>query len=127
MKSLLALQLKPVTIKPAPVPVVLKTNEDMLAALVQLRQAFIDDHDRLGSGLNYDVEFRFGKKYIKILITQHGGQACVSGFVVNVHDHKKYPYGTLLKGAGCNGPELNFARGDIFKLNPKKIRWTGIQ
>lgn len=128
MNAAFPIQLKQVEIqKSKPVAVVLKTHEDMLVALNELRQAFLDDHSRMKSGLDFDVHFDFGKKYIKVISTSHGGQESVIGFVVNVHDHKTYPYGTLLKEACWSRPELNKSRGDIFKLNRKKIQWTGIR
>ena len=64
---------------------------------------------------------KVGTKYIKIM---HDN--AVNGFVVNVEDDPKFKYGDMLKAASWKTPARNFARGNVFKRDWSRVRWTGI-
>ena len=70
---------------------------------------------------NFPKKFTFhpGKVYIKIM-----SSSGIFGFIVNVHNHKKFKYGDLLYAGGPT-PTVNFKRGSIFDLKNARIRWTG--
>lgn len=71
--------------------------------------------DEFNEGLDYIV----GNKYIKVVT-----KTSVWGFIVNVHNDKKFEYGDILKAAGYNAPARNAARGNIYD-EEYTIRWTG--
>ena len=99
----------------------------LLEALEKLRQIMIADYNKNKYISVYDIVFEFGSKYIKMVHIGSGSQRSVCGFVVLTKNHKKFAYGDLLKQAGWAGPATNFARGNVFNLDGKKIAWTGIQ
>lgn len=106
----------------------------MMEALEKLRQIMINNYKNWGGNRNrevtlddYDIEFEFGSKYIKVVHTARSQSRSVAGFVVADEKHKKFAYGDLLKQAGWKAPAMNFSRGNVFELDGKDIAWTGIQ
>ena len=69
------------------------------------------------------LTYEYGNKYIKLI-----GDNSVKGFIVNVHNDKKFAYGDILKAASWRSPARNFARGNLFELSGffKAAKWTGI-
>lgn len=63
-----------------------------------------------------------GKKYIKVVFDNS-----VWGFIVNVHNDKDYPFGTLLKAASWATPARNGARGNVVEGDFSWCRWTGLE
>lgn len=104
---------------------VVYTKEDMQIGLNKVAELMKADYAKTGFNGDFEIEFDFGRKYIKIVEVKRGSRS-VNGFVVNCHDDKKYPYGTLLKQAGWKAPERNKSRGNIFNLEGKTLPWTGI-
>lgn len=101
--------------------------QQLTEALQKLRQKMIDDYNKSGFSLGYDVKFEFGNKFIKAITCDGDGSArSVAGFIVNTHNDKKFPFGTLLKAASRKAPAKNFSRGSVFELDELTIRWTGI-
>ena len=78
-----------------------------------IRDDMIEDYDR---GIHYYA----GSKYIKIVTG-----SSVWGFVVKVHDDKKFKFGDILKPAGWKTPARNFARGNVIDKNFGGVSWTG--
>ena len=75
---------------------------------------------------SYQVSFKRGRKFVKIMCTSLGAQS-VSGFVC-IEPHDKWKFGDILKAASWATPAKNFARGNI--LDTKSYashRWTGAQ
>jgi hypothetical protein len=74
-----------------------------------------------------------GRNYIKLLHGKDDGRQSVCGFVVKksprgVDNKTNQPFqvGDMLMAAGYNAPSKNFARGNVFDLNPNAVRWTGV-
>ena len=61
-----------------------------------------------------------GTKYIRIISNNS-----VWGFVVRVHNDKKFRFGDILKPAGWKSPARNFARGNVIDGNFGGVSWTG--
>lgn len=101
-----------------------RNAETMQPCLEDLAAKMKADFYKDGCTLDYEVEFYFGSKYIKIIKRWGGGS--VGGFIVNTHNDKQFPYGTLLKAASWKAPARNKSRGNIFEIADKKIPWTGI-
>lgn len=81
---------------------------------------FMPNNKQMQEEFADELCYQEGRKYVKVM-TRHGGT--VWGFIVNVHDDKKFQYGDILKPAGFNAPARNAARGNIF--DDYVIRWTG--
>ena len=78
------------------------TNKEMIARFVE------------------EVEFEYGRKYIKVLQNKSAW-----GFIVAVDNDKKFKYGDILMAAGYNAPARNKARGNVFELDGLRVQWTG--
>ena len=78
------------------------TNKEMIARFVE------------------EVEFEYGRKYIKVLQNKSAW-----GFIVAVDNDKKFKKGDILMAAGYNAPARNAARGNIFDLDNTRVQWTG--
>lgn len=78
------------------------------------------DNDRMIQEFEEGLCYQEGRKYVKVMT--RGGN-CVWGFIVNVHNDKKFQYGDILKPAGFNAPTRNAARGNVFE--EYDVRWTG--
>jgi hypothetical protein len=102
-----------------------RNAETMQPCLQALADMMTKDFYKGGSTSDYAIEFEFGSKYIKI-VKRWCGSSSVGGFIVNVHNDKKFPYGTLLKAASWAAPARNNVRGNIFEIADKKVAWTGI-
>ena len=121
-----------------------KTNE-LLGAMEQdlknwyLKSEYCDSHeyaDERMEGINYI--FEEGRNYIKLVKTderQYDGsiRSSVVGFIVKKSPkaidnktNKPFQIGDMLMAAGWHKPSTNFARGNVFNLNPYAVRWTGI-
>lgn len=105
-----------------------RTNEELNEALLVLRQKMIEDYDRSKFGLSYDISFEMGSKYIRVVHSRADGSSrSCAGFVCCDRKHKTFEFGALLKCATWKAPAMNKARGSVFDLEGKTIRWTGIQ
>jgi hypothetical protein len=117
-----------------------KTNE-LLVAMEQdlkswyLRSEYCDSleyADKRMEGVNYT--FEEGRNYIKLVKTEKAHNiSSVVGFIVKKSPkaidnktNKPFQVGDMLMAAGWNKPATNFARGNVFNLNPYAVRWTGI-
>jgi hypothetical protein len=69
---------------------------------------------------NEGIGYHFGKKYIKVVTG-----SSVWGFVVAIHNDKKFRFGDILKAAGWNAPARNFPRGNVVDGDFRGVRWTG--
>ena len=81
------------------------------------RKAIRDD---MVEKYNSTVSYKVGPKYVKIIT-----DSSVWGFVVRVHNDKKFRYGDILKPAGWAAPARNFARGNVVDKNFGAHHWTG--
>lgn len=104
-----------------------RTTEELTEGLEKLRQLMIEDYNRAGFNLGYDIEFDFGAKYIRVIHTNGSGSRSCAGFVCCDRKHKQFQFGDLLKCASWKAPAMNKARGSVFELEGKRIAWTGIQ
>jgi hypothetical protein len=78
-----------------------------------IRDDMIAEYDR---GIHYYA----GSKYVKVVTGNS-----VWGFVVRVHNDKKFRFGDILKPAGWKTPARNFARGNVIDKDFSGVRWTG--
>jgi hypothetical protein len=105
-----------------------RTTEDLTNALEKLRQMMVADYNSDGYNLGYNVEFEFRQKYVRLIHTDGKSKSgSCAGWIVIERDNKQFEFGALLKSAGRQGPAKNFSRGNVFDLEGKTIRWTGIQ
>lgn len=105
---------------------IVHSKEDMHLGLNKVAELMKSDYAKNGFNGDYEIEFDFGKKYIKVVVENRGSRS-VNGFVVNCHNDKEFPYGTLLKAAGWKAPARNKSRGSVFELEGKTLPWTGIE
>ena len=80
----------------------LKIKEDMIA-----------DYNR-------EISYSAGSKYVKVVTGNS-----VWGFVVRVHNDKKFRFGDILKPAGWATPARNFSRGNVVDRDFRGVSWTG--
>ena len=76
--------------------------------------------DDMISEYNREISYSDGSKYVKIITGNS-----VWGFVVRVHNDKKFRFGDILKPAGLKTPARNFARGNVVDGNFGGVSWTG--
>ena len=76
--------------------------------------------DDMISDYNREISYSDGSKYVKIVTGNS-----VWGFVVRVHNDKKFRFGDILKPAGWKTPARNFARGNVIDGNFGGVSWTG--
>ena len=76
--------------------------------------------DDIISEYNREISYSDGSKYVKIVTGNS-----VWGFVVRVHNDKKFRFGDILKPAGWKTPARNFARGNVVDGNFGGVSWTG--
>ena len=76
--------------------------------------------DDMISEYNREISYSDGSKYVKIVTGNS-----VWGFVVRVHNDKKFRFGDILKPAGWKTPARNFARGNVVDGNFGGVSWTG--
>ena len=69
---------------------------------------------------NREISYSAGSKYVKVITG-----SSVWGFVVRVHNDKKFRFGDILKPAGWAAPARNFARGNVVDRDFRSIHWTG--
>jgi|TARA_Y100000296_G_scaffold66973_1_gene79360 hypothetical protein len=69
---------------------------------------------------NREISYSAGSKYVKVITG-----SSVWGFVVRVHNDKKFRFGDILKAAGWAAPARNFARGNVVDRDFRSIHWTG--
>jgi len=75
----------------------------------------------------YNVIFKEGQKYIKIIRSEDDGERTresVVGFIVK-KESKGFKVGDILKAASWNAPAMNFARGHV-EQETLKLCWAGI-
>ena len=72
------------------------------------------------SEYNREISYSAGSKYVKIVTGNS-----VWGFVVRVHNDKKFRFGDILKAAGWKTPARNFSRGNVVDGNFGGVSWTG--
>ena len=76
--------------------------------------------DDMISEYNREISYSDGSKYVKIVTGNS-----VWGFVVRVHNDKKFRFGDILKAAGWKTPARNFSRGNVVDGNFGGVSWTG--
>ena len=92
--------------------------------------AFSDDADgdeqmALALQNRYNVIFKEGQKYIKVIRSEDGGQRqSVVGFIVKKAS-KGFKVGDILKASSWQSPAMNFARGHV-EDEELKLNWAGI-
>jgi hypothetical protein len=79
----------------------------------KIKEDMIADYNR---GIHYYA----GSKYVKIVTG-----SSVWGFVVRVHNDKKFRFGDILKPAGWKTPARNFSRGNVVDRDFRGVSWTG--
>ena len=79
----------------------------------KIKEDMIADYNR---GIHYYA----GSKYVKIVTG-----SSVWGFVVRVHNDKKFRFGDILKPAGWATPARNFSRGNVVDRDFRGVSWTG--
>ena len=92
----------------------------MMAAMKEDYNVFMPDNLEMCEEYAVSLEYKVGKKYIKLISKNNG----VKAFIVNVEDDKKFKYGDILMPAGYNAPARNSARGNILD-GAYAINWTG--
>jgi hypothetical protein len=84
-----------------------------------------DVDKRMTKEFNEGLSYKVGKKYIKVINGDVGGNCrSVWGFVVNVDDDTRFKKGDILKAAGWAAPARNQARGNIID-GGYTVQWTG--
>ena len=76
--------------------------------------------DDMISEYNREISYSDGSKYVKIVTGNS-----VWGFVVRVHNDKKFRFGDILKPAGWATPARNFSRGNVVDRDFRGVSWTG--
>jgi hypothetical protein len=102
-------------------------EHDMDMALTEYADHLRADYGRWsgeGNVVRYDVEFKRGQKFIKVINTDSFGGRRVHSFVC-VKAHDKWAVGDILKAAGWAAPAKNFARGNVLSKDYGATRWTG--
>ena len=73
----------------------------------------------------YNVIFKEGQKYIKVIRSEDGGQRqSVVGFIVKKASNG-FKVGDILKASSWQSPAMNFARGHV-EDEELKLCWAGI-
>ena len=78
----------------------------------------------LKADAKFDIDYRRGRKFLKVVAKCYGSQSVHSFICVKAHDQWKV--GDILKAASWAQPAKNFARGNV--LDPASYsnhRWTG--
>ena len=108
-----------------------ESSKSILSGLSKMKAAMIEDYNRfmpenpaMCDEYTNGISVEYGRKYIKIITSRHGGNASVWGFIVGVDNDKKFKKGDLLKPAGWAAPARNAARGNILD-GGYAINWTG--
>ena len=108
-----------------------ESSESVLSGLSKMKAAMIEDYHRfmpenpaMCDEYTNGISVEYGRKYIKIITSRHGGNASVWGFIVGVDNDKKFRKGDILKPAGWAAPARNAARGNIID-GGYAINWTG--
>ena len=92
----------------------------MMAAMKEDYNVFMPDNLEMCEEYAVSLEYKYGKKYIKIF--EKGGG--VKAFVVGVDNDKKFKKGDILMAASWAAPARNAARGNILD-GGYPIQWTG--
>ena len=102
-----------------------ESSKSILSGLSKMKTAMIEDYNRfmpenpaMCEEYTNGISVEYGRKYIKIITSRHGGHASVWGFIVGVANDKRFRKGDLLNPAG------NAARGNILD-GGYSINWTG--
>ena len=72
----------------------------------------------------YEIVFKDGRNYIKVIRRIEGDSRSVVGFIVK-KETKGFKVGDILKAASWHAPALNFARGHVDD-EELKLNWAGI-
>jgi NADPH-dependent curcumin reductase CurA len=72
----------------------------------------------------YEIDFKDGRNYIKVIRLEGGVSRSVVGFIVK-KETKGFKVGDILKAASWSAPALNFARGHVDD-EELKLNWAGI-
>ena len=100
---------------------------DMDMALTEYADYLRADYGRWTneSGLvPYDVEFKRGQKFVKVINKSNGGHRSVHSFVC-VKAHDQWQVGDILKAASWASPAQNFRRGNVLRQEWSAVHWTG--
>lgn len=89
----------------------------------QPRVAAVRSADEAGV-IRYDIEFKRGQKFIKVINKDSTGSRSVHSFVC-VKAHDKWAVGDILKAASWAAPAKNFRRGNVLQQDWSATRWTG--
>lgn len=82
---------------------------------------FFIENPRMQQEFAEEIEFRQGRKYLKVL-----NRKSVWGFIVLDDKDPKFKVGDILKAASYNAPARNQARANVFEPETfKNVYWTG--
>ena len=92
----------------------------MMDAMKEDFNVFMPTNLRMCEEYAESLEYKVGKKYIKLVSKNNG----VKAFIVNVENDKKFKLGDILMPAGYAAPARNASRGNILD-GEYPIKWTG--
>lgn len=99
----------------------MKNELEMLKARMVEDFNFFIDNERMRNEYEKGIEFRAGRKYLKVLLNRS-----VWGFIVLDDKDPKFRVGDILKAASYNAPARNQARANVFEPETfANVSWTG--
>ena len=106
-------------------------EHDLDIALTMYADHLINDYNRwnktpvdLKAESKFDIDYRRGRKFLKVVKTSWGSKSVHSFICVKAHDQWKV--GDILKAASWAAPAKNFARGNVLEVSSyNHHRWTG--
>ena len=82
---------------------------------------FFIENERMQKEFANEIEFREGRKYLKVL-----NRKSVWGFIVLDDKDPKFKVGDVLKAASYNAPARNHARANVFEPETfNNLFWCG--
>ena len=99
----------------------MKNVLEMLKARMIEDFNFFIENERMQKEFANEIEFREGRKYLKVL-----NRKSVWGFIVLDEKDPKFKVGDVLKAASYNAPARNHARANVFEPETfNNLFWCG--